>query len=224
MKKRVLAILVLAMVLLCQLPAMADPAQDMVVAGSCSTSLKGSSGNRIQNVTVGAAHVNGLVLEPGAVVSISALLGPRDAAHGYALAGVYSGGKTVPGYGGGICQVSSTVYNAAMNAGLKVIQRYPHSMPVSYLPLGQDAAISWGSKDLVIQNPYDTPVTFAAAVDGLTLNAAVFVSNATLAGKSYRFYSVKTSGLSAVTYRDCYINGILAGTEVVANSAYAPHS
>lgn len=202
----------------------ADPVGDYVIAGSCSTSLKGSSNSRIQNITVGAAHVNGVVLEPGSAVSVSALLGPRDAAHGYALAGVYSGGKTVQGYGGGICQVSSTLYNAVMNAGLTVAQRYSHSMPVSYLPLGQDAAISWGSKDLVIINPYNTPVLFAANVDGMTLNATVFVSNTSLAGRSYKFYAVKTGGLSAISYRDCYQNGVLTGTEVIASSKYAPHS
>lgn len=224
MKKISMIMLSLLLVLMMGASVYADPVGDYVIAGSCATSLKGSSNSRIQNIAVGAAHVNGVILQPGSAVSVSALLGPRDAAHGYALAGVYSGGKTVQGYGGGICQVSSTLYNAVMNAGLTVAQRFPHSMPVSYLPLGQDAAISWGSKDLVIVNPYDTPVMFSANVDGMTLSTAVFVSNASLAGKSYRFYSIKNNGLSAVSYRDCYQNGVLVGTEVVASSSYAPHS
>ena len=208
-------------------PAPVDPAAatagGYVLAGSCTTSLKGSSKNRITNVTVAASRLNGLVIQPGQAVSISTAILPRTAENGYKMAGVYSGGKTVLGYGGGICQVSSTLYNAAMNAGLSVAQRFPHSMPVSYLPLGQDAAISWGSKDLIITNPYDTPVMLSAAVDGKTISTAVFVSNASLAGRSYRFYAIKTGGLSATSYRDCYLNGQLVGTEVVANSKYAPH-
>lgn len=200
-----------------------DLPADLVAAGSCTTSLAGSSKNRIQNITTAAGYINGTVVQPGQMVSVSALMRPRTIENGYASAGVYSGGKTVQGIGGGICQMSSTLYNALMNAGMTVNVRFPHSMTVSYLPKGQDAAISAGSKDLIFTNPYNTPVSIMTSVDGNTVSAAVFVSNSELAGRSYRFYSIATGSLSAVSYRDVYQNGIQVGTEVVANSKYAPH-
>lgn len=197
---------------------------DYVVAGGCTTSLKGSSAARIQNITTAANYINGTVVQPGQPVSVSALMRPRTVENGYAMAGVYSGGKTVQGLGGGICQMSSTLYNALMNAGMTVLVRSPHSMTVSYLPKGQDAAISQGSKDLIFTNPYNTPVTIITSSDGSNVSASVLVSNAELAGRSYKFYAISTGSLSATSYRDCFVNGVLVGTEVIANSKYAPHS
>lgn len=196
------------------------------VAGQCTTSFSGSSNSRINNIMVAAARLNGVVLMPGQAISIDAAILPRTAENGYKMAGVYSGGKTVQGMGGGICQVSSTVYNAIMNAGLSVVTRYPHSMPVSYLPIGLDAAIAAGTKDLIFMNPYDTPIllTTACDINTNTVSAYVFVMTSSLAGRSYVLRSVKTGGLSADTYRDVYLNGILVGTEYVGHSAYMPHN
>lgn len=197
------------------------PAAGYVVAGACKTSYAGSSRARINNIQVGASRLNGLVIAPGQAVSVSTAILPRTAENGYQPAGVYSGGKTIMGIGGGICQISSTVYNAAMNAGLTVVTRHPHSMPVHYLPLGQDAAISEGSKDLIFVNPYDTPVLLATEFDKSTLTATFFVQAATMAGKSYRFYAVSKGSLSADSYRDVYQDGVLIGTEYVGHSSYS---
>lgn len=195
----------------------------MILAGTCTTSLAGSSRNRINNVQVASSRLNGLTVAPGQAVSISTAILPRTAANGYKMAGVYSGGKTVQGMGGGICQVSSTVYNAVMNAGLTVTTRSPHSMPVHYLPLGQDAAISAGSKDMVFVNNYDTPITIYTACDSSSLTVSVFVNAQTMAGRSYRFYAKNTGKLSADSYRDIYLNGVLVGTELIAHSRYSAH-
>lgn len=204
-------------------PAAAATAGGYVLAGSCTTSLKGSSKNRITNVTVAASRLNGLVIQPGQAVSISTAILPRTAENGYKMAGVYSGGKTIQGIGGGICQVSSTVYNAVMNAGLTVMQRYPHSMPVHYLPLGQDAAISAGTKDMIFMNSYDTPILMTTACDGSTVSVSVFVQAVTLAGRSYKFYAKSAGSLSADSYRDVYLNGQLVGTEYIGHSKYSAH-
>lgn len=67
---------------------------------------------------------------------------PRDAEHGYELAPIIVGNTVVPGYGGGICQVSTTLYNAVRQAGLEIVERYPHSLPVDYVPSGMDATVS----------------------------------------------------------------------------------
>lgn len=195
-----------------------------IVAGSCVTSYAGSSSNRVNNIQVGAARLNGMTLAPGQMLSIDAAILPRTTANGYKTAGVYSGGKTIQGVGGGICQISSTVYNAAMNAGLTIVKRYPHSMPVHYLPLGQDAAISSGSKDLVIMNPYDTPVVIATSCDASKITVSILAQAASLGGKSYRFYAVSKGSLAADTYRDVYLNGALIGTEYVGHSAYSAPS
>lgn len=200
-------------------------AKGYVLAGSCATSYSGSSSNRINNLIVAVGRFNGMIVAPGQAVSVDATILPRTAANGYKMAGVYSDGKTVPGMGGGICQVSSTVYNAVMNAGLTVVKRYPHSMPVHYLPLGQDAAISSGSKDMVFVNSYDTPIIITTADSPATkqIIVNVFVKADTLGGRSYRIYAKKTGGLSADTYRDVYLNGVLVGTEYVGHSTYMAH-
>lgn len=201
-------------------------ANGYVLAGSCTTSFSGSSGNRINNLQVASGRFNGLVVAPGQAVSVSTTILPRTAENGYKTAGVYSGGKTVQGMGGGICQVSSTIYNAVMNAGLNVTSRSPHSMPVHYLPLGQDAAISAGSKDMIFVNPYDTPVLITTSCDAASkkLTVSVFVKSESLAGRSYRFYAKSTGSLSADAYRDIYLNGVLVGTEYIGHSSYSRHS
>lgn len=190
------------------------------LAGNCTTSFAGSSSNRVNNIVVGANRMNGLVLQPGQAASVSMLLLPRTPENGYLEAGTYLNGEVVQSYGGGICQISSTVYNAVMNAGLTVLQRSAHSMTVSYLPMGQDAAITSSSKDLVFMNPYDTPVLIQTFTQDNLLTVNVFVETVSLAGRSYRLYGVPDGELSAKTYLDCYQNGILMGTLYVGSSSY----
>lgn len=192
-----------------------------VLAGNCTTSLKGSSASRINNITVGAARMNGLVVAPGQAVSVSAVILPRTAENGYQEAGAYLNGKVIQATGGGVCQISSTTYNAVMNAGLLVLQRYPHSMPVHYLPLGQDAAISAGSKDLIFMNPYDTPILIQTIVADKLFTVNVFVEAVSLQGRSFKLRAESTGALSAKTYLDCYQNGILVGTMYVGASKYS---
>lgn len=139
---------------------------DFVLAGSCTTSFSGSSSNRINNIKVAAEHLNNMIIMPGQEVSVSTAILPRTSANGYREAGAYLNGETVMAIGGGICQVSSTTYNAVKNAGLVVLERHPHSMPVHYLPLGLDAAISSGSKDLRFRNNYSAPVILQAYTEG----------------------------------------------------------
>lgn len=199
-------------------------ASGYVLAGTCTTSYAGSSSNRKNNIQVAAGRLNGLVVAPGQAVSISTMILPRTIENGYKLAGVYSGGKTVQGVGGGICQLSSTVYNAVMNAGLTVVSRFSHSMPVHYLPLGQDAAISAGSKDMIFTNTYDTPVLITTACDKSTVTVSVFVNAVSLGGRSYNFYAKSTGRLSADSYRDVYLNGQLIATEYIGHSKYSAPS
>ena len=130
-----------------------------------TTSLYGSSANRVNNVTKAAESINGIVLMPGDGFSYNEALGERTAANGYLPAGAYSGGKEVTEYGGGICQVSSTLYYCALLANLEITSRTCHYFPVGYLPAGLDATVSWGGPEFCFVNDRDYPIRIVSWVD-----------------------------------------------------------
>ena len=193
---------------------------DFVLAGTCTTSFSTSSSNRINNIEVAAGHLNNLLVMPGQEISVSDTIKPRTTANGYKSAGAYLNGRTVPAIGGGICQVSYTVYNAVKNAGLTVLERHPHSMPVHYLPLGLDAAISAGSKDLRFRNDYSAPVILQAYTEGKNLIVNCLVWNHDLNGRTFKLWSKETGSLSAKTYFTTYQDGVEVSTEYVGASYY----
>lgn len=143
------------------------------IMASYSTSLGGSSANRIANVALAASKINGYVINPGKRFSYNKVVGPRTAATGFKTAHVYVGTEVVDGIGGGICQVSSTLYNSVVMADLKIVSRTNHSMPVGYVPLGRDATVSYGSIDFVFENNKPYPVSIKAGVSGMTLTVSI---------------------------------------------------
>ena len=130
-----------------------------------STSLWGSSANRVNNVTKAAASIDGIILMPGEEFSYNPALGKRTAENGYLPAGAYSGGEVVQEYGGGICQVSSTLYYCCLYANLKITSRSCHYFPVSYLPAGLDATVSWGGPEFKFVNNREYPIKISAGID-----------------------------------------------------------
>ncbi len=102
----------------------------------------GYGGGRNVNIETAARAINNYLLLPGEIFSFNDAVGPRTAARGYEPAPIIVGNIIVPGLGGGICQVSSTLYNAVLEAELEVVERYPHSLPVGYVPPGRDATVS----------------------------------------------------------------------------------
>lgn len=192
------------------------------LAGTYTTSFSGSSSNRINNIQVAADRINNMVIAPGQEVSFSQTILPRTAANGYKKGGAYVGGKVVSVTGGGICQVSSTLYAALMNAGVTVTERHPHSMTVGYIPLGMDATIAGTSKDLKFRNNYNMPVYIQTAVEGSNVTVNVYVSPVSLGGRSYQFWSNKTGVRSADSYLTSYLNGVEVGTSFIATSRYMP--
>lgn len=130
-----------------------------------TTSLWGSTDNRINNVCIAANSINNVVLLPGEEFSYNPTLGKRTPENGYLLAGAYSGGQTVQEYGGGICQVSSTLYYCCLYANLKITSRTCHYFPVSYLPAGLDATVSWGGPEYKFVNSRDYPIKIIAYGD-----------------------------------------------------------
>lgn len=129
------------------------------------TSLSGSSANRISNVKKACELLDGLVLIPGQTLSFNDTLGERTEANGWLPATAYANGEVRQEFGGGICQVSSTLYNAALYANLEIVERACHQFQVGYLPWGMDATVSWGWPDFKFRNDAEYPVKIHAWVD-----------------------------------------------------------
>ena len=135
------------------------------VLGSVSTNHTNDS-NRNNNLKLACAALNGKIIRPGETFSYNATLGERTKEKGYKAAGAYIGGKTVDTIGGGICQVSSTLYYACLKADLQIVERYAHGYTVSYMPYGMDATVSWGTLDYKFKNNTDYPIRIEAYVSG----------------------------------------------------------
>lgn len=130
-----------------------------------STSLSGSSSNRINNVTLAARALNNTVINPGKTFDYNSVVGERTTSKGYKEAGAYANGKHVTNVGGGICQNSSTLYYCALYANLDITVRDCHYFTVDYLPRGLDATVSWGGPDFRFINDRDYPIKIKAWVD-----------------------------------------------------------
>ena len=150
-----------------------DAAGASTVIGRYETNLGASSGGRVENIRLSAESINGVVLGKGDRFSFNALIGDTTPDKGYQLGKEIVDGKLVDGYGGGVCQTSSTLYNAANQAGLKMVERTTHSKPVGYVPLGGDATIAYPYLDLVFENTSDKPVKLVMYIDGGKLVAEV---------------------------------------------------
>ncbi|MBC8137026.1 MAG: VanW family protein [Fibrella sp.] len=139
---------------------------------SYTTSFGSSSAARQSNIRKATAHMNGTLLAPGEVFSYNDIVGPRSPRLGWRNAPTYQDGQVVPGPGGGICQTSTTLYNAVLRANLKVVERRNHSMPVHYVPAGCDATVDYGSQDFKFANNTPGPVYVQAITPGgrLTFN------------------------------------------------------
>jgi vancomycin resistance protein YoaR len=119
---------------------------------SYTTYFDTSSVNRTYNVNVAADALDHSLVKPGDVFSFNRVVGPRSEEAGYKEALVIEQNKFIPGIGGGVCQVSSTLYNSVLLAGLQIVERSNHSLPVTYVPLGRDATVAYGSYDLRFRN------------------------------------------------------------------------
>lgn len=141
-----------------------------------STSLGASGPGRVHNVQAAAAAVDGTVLAPGAVFDYGKAIEKAQAETGFREAPVIVGGRLQPGVGGGICQVSSTLYNAALRVGLEMVERQNHSVPVNYLPKGQDATFAQGYINFRFRNNTGKWLVIRTAVKGKMLMVKLFGS------------------------------------------------
>ena len=158
--------------------------------GTFYTTYNNSDRNRNTNLMVGCNYINGTILAPGEVFSANVELGSQTAAGGYKMAGVYNNGKVEQGMAGGVCQVTTTLYNAAIMAELEIVERHPHSMTVGYVPLGRDAAIAGNYKDLKFRNNTDAPIMIEAYAANGKLVMNIFGKEVHSAGRKVSFDTV----------------------------------
>lgn len=142
------------------------PAPKSYQIGAYETDLAGRTPHQRINAEKAAAAVNGVVIPPGGVFSFDSTLGGWTADKGYLKAPVSYDGVLVDEYGGGVCQTSTTLYNAALLAGLPILERHAHTFSPSYAPAGRDAAVAYPSADLRFSNPYPWPLTLSVHAEG----------------------------------------------------------
>ncbi len=219
------------------------------VLGSATTDYSASSWGRAKNVENGTSKINGTLLLPGESFSVTDAVSPFTAENGYELAPSYESGQVVDSYGGGICQVSTTLYNAVLKSELQVDARSNHTMIVNYVEPSKDAAIAEGLMDFVFTNTLENPVFIAGSAYYGTLNFTIFGVETRPSNRSIEFISETTSqtdpasniklvaktdqnvgylyqaqsphqGLSAVLWKNIYVDGVLTDTIQVNSSTY----
>jgi vancomycin resistance protein YoaR len=134
--------------------------------GRYVTSFNPGNKTRSNNIDLATKAINNYVIFPGETFSFNKVVGKRTASKGYLKAPVIIRGEFSEDIGGGICQVSSTLFNAVDSAGLKIVQRFTHTRKVPYIPTGRDATVSWYGPDFVFKNTYKEPVLIRAKTLG----------------------------------------------------------
>ena len=159
------------------------------VLGTYTTDFSSSSSARAKNLEVGSAKLNGHVLMPGETLSGYECLQPFTRANGYEPAASYENGQVVDSIGGGVCQLSTTMYNMALEAELEITQRQNHSMIVTYVDPSRDAAIAGTYKDLKITNNYSTPIYIEAYTSGRKLTFTCYGQETRPANREVEYIS-----------------------------------
>ncbi len=152
-----------------------DKSQNLIREKSCfSTNFETSSMARKNNIQVALESFDGVTLEDGEILSFNEVTGARNESAGYKPAKIISGGTFVEGFGGGVCQVSTTLYNACLLAGLEILEVHNHSLPVSYIEPSFDAMVNTGSSDLVIRNNSGSKLIFTTSSKGDICKVKIF--------------------------------------------------
>lgn len=133
-----------------------------------------ANANRNTNIRIACESIDGTLLAPGEMFSLNEIVGERTVARGFKSAPVFENAKVVPGIGGGVSQVTGTLFNVAALAGLEIKEVHPHSRPVTYLPLGRDATVAYGQLDLKFVNSTESPIYIEYTFDGRRLRATIF--------------------------------------------------
>lgn len=220
------------------------------VLSSYSTSFSSSDANRASNVRLAAQSINDKILLPGESFSYNQALGRRTPEAGYKLAGAYAGGESVMEYGGGICQISSTLYNAVLLSNLRVVERTCHMFKVAYVPLGRDATVDYGTVDFVFANDTDFPIkirsyttdarvavceiigtktqNFAVTFETTNVSSVPFSTKTeedpTLDEGQEKIKSGGSDGARCTVYRIVSVDGVEVSRTKESDSYYMPHN
>lgn len=216
--------------------------------GSYSTNYATSSEARATNVAVATRSIDGKVVMPGETFSFNEVVGERTRARGYREAGVIVNQKLESGFGGGVCQVSSTLYNALLRSNIKMTERVHHTFPSSYVPTGLDATVDWGNIDLKFKNTFKYPIYIQGYTGGREVGFNIY-SNSELArtrceitSEVYKKIEPRTeyindsnlpagamevvksghTGYRVKSYRSIYKDGKFVAKELIANDYYVP--
>ena len=216
-----------------------------------STSFTSSGYNRSNNIILSSAKLNGLVLMPGEEFLYNQAVGQRTKAAGFRKAGAYSNGKVVQEVGGGICQVSSTLYNAVLYANLEIVERTNHYFNPGYVKAGLDATVSWGGPDFRFKNNRNYPIRIVTDTSGKKLKVYIYglktdddctvvldpryissvpykttyQKDPSLATGETRVISSGSNGCKTATYKYVYDkNGTLISSECISRDTYSPHN
>ena len=214
--------------------------------GTYTTDYSSSSSDRAHNISLASGKINGYVLAPGEEFSYNDVVGPRTVERGFKMANVYVGNTVQPGIGGGICQVSSTLFNAVVFADLEITERRNHSLPVSYAPMGRDATVSYGAIDFKFKNNTSKPIEirvtcenrkntvsiygtdenpereikFETEKTGTSAPKVVKKEDNTIPEGTIKVESEGSSGSSYTTYKVVYENGVVKSRDVLCKSVY----
>lgn len=217
---------------------------------SYSTSFASSSSNRATNVSLATNKINGKVLMPGEVFSFNDTVGKRTPQAGFKVAGVYMNGQVATDYGGGICQVSSTLYNAVLRANLEIVDRSNHMFEVGYVPIGTDATVSWGAPDFKFKNSRSYPIKIVTSssnrkcvvkfyglkeseeydIDivsyrtGSVPYRTTYTTDSSLAAGQQKVIQRGSNGAKSVAYRIRKKNGQVISKELLSKDTYDPHN
>jgi len=219
------------------------------VLSSFTTSFSRNDTNRTDNIKLACSRINNKILLPGEEFSMNEELGPRTLANGYKQAPIIFRNELVPGTGGGVCQVSSTLFNSVLLAGLNVTEREHHSMTLSYISPGRDATITESSIDFRFINNLDYPICISAGVSGNKLTIRILGRKRNdgiqikLKTKTTKVYEPEPDevildetlqpgqkiverkarkGLRVILYREAYKDGVLQWREKLNEDYYRP--
>lgn len=215
-----------------------------------STSYASSNVNRSTNIALAASKLNGKVLMPGEEFSFNDTVGKRTASAGFKTATVYSNGQVTTDYGGGICQVSSTLYNAVLRANLEITNRVNHTFTVGYVPIGLDATVSWGAPDFKFKNSRSYPIKLVATTQGKRLSISiyglkeeveyevelvsyktgtvpyttVYTTDSSLAKGQTKVVQSGSNGAKSEAYKILKLNGKEVYRTLLSKDTYSPHN
>lgn len=183
-----------------------------------TTRYDASNTNRSNNISIAASKINGTIIMPGEIFSYNKVVGARTIEEGYKEAGAYAGGKVIQSVGGGICQVSSTIYNTALLANLEIVDRSNHQFLTSYVSASRDATVSWGSLDFKFKNNRTYPIKVVASAK----NGVSKVSFYGIKEETEYEVVIQSKVISYIPYSVKYIEDstLEQGKEVVEQSGY----